>query len=250
MICAPRLLALQRAPAGVLNAWQQQQTFEAAACSSSGSDRASVQQRQQQPHQQQQRGLSSSAAAAAAADGGDASSSSSAPAGPSGAAPPAGWEAFFERRGRKKARPGAWRERMPGRGAEGGRYGVLLRERDPELFERMRLVLGYYEQPENAHLPRPAAPRTAHVNNLQTLFFTRDIDPYYKLSLLSYRCKQTNRDLLTGPLQRTAAALDRLEAQAAAYAPELPDASDAGAGGGSAEGGAQGGSGGGAGGGQ
>jgi hypothetical protein len=131
---------------------------------------------------QQQRGLSSSSAAAAAAAAADSASDASSSGGGPGAspAPPASWEAFFERRGRRKARPGAWRERMPGRGEEGGRYGVVLRERDPALFERMRLVLGYYDQPENTHLPRPAAPSTAHVNNLQTLFFTRDIDPYYK----------------------------------------------------------------------
>jgi hypothetical protein len=69
---------------------------------------------------------------------------------------------------------------MPRKGDGVGRYGVLLRERDPARFERMRLVLGYYDQPENSHLPRPPPVGRVAVNNLQTLFFTRDVDPYYK----------------------------------------------------------------------
>jgi hypothetical protein len=68
---------------------------------------------------------------------------------------------------------------MPRKGVNLGRYGVLLRQHDPERFERMRLVLGYYDLPENAHLRRPPPLRTAMVNNLQTLFFTRDVDAYY-----------------------------------------------------------------------
>lgn len=44
-----------------------------------------------------------------------------------------------------------------------------------------------------------------------------------RLSLLSYRTKQANRELVAGPLGRTEALLDRLEAEAATFAPPLPD---------------------------
>lgn len=90
------------------------------------------------------------------------------------------WKSFFERTGRRKARPGAWRERMPRKGEGIGRYGMLLRERDEARFERMRLILGFYDQPENVHLPRPPPVKSVMINNLQTLFFTGDVDSYYK----------------------------------------------------------------------
>lgn len=60
------------------------------------------------------------------------------------------------------------RERYKARLPAGfGRYGVHLRKRDPQAFERMRLLLGFYDQPENAHLPRPAPPESVTINNLQ-----------------------------------------------------------------------------------
>ncbi len=122
---------------------------------------------------------SPTAAAAADSDASDPTTSTS-----SSKATPDSWQAFFERPGRKKApRPDAWRARMPGGPrptTPRGRYGVLLRERDRARFERMRLVLGFYDQPENAGLKRPPPVEAVSVNNLQTLFFTRDVDPYYK----------------------------------------------------------------------
>lgn len=76
------------------------------------------------------------------------------------------------------------------------RYGPELRERDPAAFERMRLLLGYYDLPANAGQPRPPPPSHAVINNLQALRFTKDVDPYYKLALLSYRGKLENLQLL------------------------------------------------------
>jgi hypothetical protein len=60
----------------------------------------------------------------------------------------------------------------------------------------MRLVLGYYDLPKNAHKPRPPSPSHVVINNIQSLQFTRDVDPYYKLALLSYRSKLENLELL------------------------------------------------------
>jgi hypothetical protein len=76
------------------------------------------------------------------------------------------------------------------------RYGPELRDRDPAAFERMRLVLGYYDLPKNAHKARPPPPSHVTINNIQSLQFTRDVDPYYKLALLSYRSKLENLELL------------------------------------------------------
>jgi hypothetical protein len=60
----------------------------------------------------------------------------------------------------------------------------------------MRLLLGYYDLPANAAKPRPPPPSHVTINNLQALRFTRDVDPYYKLALLSYRSKLENLELL------------------------------------------------------
>lgn len=60
----------------------------------------------------------------------------------------------------------------------------------------MRLVVGYYDLPQNASKPRPPPPTHVTVNNLQALRYTKDVDPYYKLALLSYRSKLENTELV------------------------------------------------------
>jgi hypothetical protein len=47
------------------------------------------------------------------------------------------------------------------------RYGPQLRDIDPAAFEQMRLVLGYYDLPENRSKPRPPLPTHVTINNMQ-----------------------------------------------------------------------------------
>ena len=158
--------------------------------------------------------FSTSSSSSSAAASGDAEASTSGGAADPAAAP-SRWQDFFVPRRAASAnapRPEAWRERLPRKGTGYGRHGVRLRARDAARFERMRLVLGYYDLPENAGLPKPPPPSTATISNLQALFFTDDVDSYYKLALLSYRAKQANRELVAPALEATNALLDRLEA--------------------------------------
>lgn len=60
----------------------------------------------------------------------------------------------------------------------------------------MRLIVGYYDLPENRNKPKPPPPTHVTINNVQTLKFTNDVDPYYKLALLSYRSKLANLEIL------------------------------------------------------
>eukprot|EP00879_Flechtneria_rotunda_P023901 GHRR01025312.1.p1 GENE.GHRR01025312.1~~GHRR01025312.1.p1 ORF type:complete len:218 (+),score=64.30 GHRR01025312.1:192-845(+) len=87
---------------------------------------------------------------------------------------------------------GGYRARLP----RVRKYGAELQDKDPAAFDRMRLVLGYYDLPQNRHKPRPLPPSHVTINNLQTIMFTKDVDPYYKLALLNYRSKLVNMKLL------------------------------------------------------
>eukprot|EP00879_Flechtneria_rotunda_P006236 GHRR01006555.1.p1 GENE.GHRR01006555.1~~GHRR01006555.1.p1 ORF type:complete len:223 (+),score=104.08 GHRR01006555.1:192-860(+) len=89
---------------------------------------------------------------------------------------------------------GGYRARLP----RVRKYGAELQDKDPAAFDRMRLVLGYYDLPQNRHKPRPLPPSHVTINNLQTIMFTKDVDPYYKLALLNYRSKLVNMKLLPG----------------------------------------------------
>jgi hypothetical protein len=107
---------------------------------------------------------------------------------------------------------------------------VLLRARDPARFERMRLVLGYYDPPSLLAGPGgdggsaakkttpPAPPRHATLSLLQTLWFTPDVDPYYKMALLSYRTRPLNR-AVSASLPRAEALLSAVAEEAGAFVP-------------------------------
>eukprot|EP00878_Enallax_costatus_P010862 GHUV01011342.1.p1 GENE.GHUV01011342.1~~GHUV01011342.1.p1 ORF type:complete len:125 (+),score=42.96 GHUV01011342.1:2739-3113(+) len=82
---------------------------------------------------------------------------------------------------------------------------------DPAAFEQMRLIVGYYDLPENRNKPRPTPPTHVTINNLQTLKFTKDVDSYYKLALLSYRSKLANLEILKG-LEKSQAFLQKMSA--------------------------------------
>ena len=47
------------------------------------------------------------------------------------------------------------------------RHGTRLFQLDPAGFERMRLVVGYYDLPQNRHRRRPDPPSHVTVNNMQ-----------------------------------------------------------------------------------
>jgi len=115
---------------------------------------------------------------------------------------------------------------------------VLLRARDPARFERMRLVLGYYDSPSlfggkgasspaaasKTHggpppPPPPPPPRHATLSLLQTLWFTPDVDPYYKMALLSYRTRPLNRAVAEAALPRAEALLAAVAEEAGAFVP-------------------------------
>ncbi|KAF8066178.1 hypothetical protein HT031_002500 [Scenedesmus sp. PABB004] len=75
----------------------------------------------------------------------------------------------------------------------------------------MRLVLGYYDSPAGRGAAPPAPPVSATVNNLQALRWTAEVDPYYRLALLSYRAKLANAELAPA-LAATRSFLDALAA--------------------------------------
>lgn len=77
----------------------------------------------------------------------------------------------------------------------------------------MRVILGYYDQIEEHQLPKKIT-----INNLQTLWLLNSIDPYYKLSLLSYRSKLLNQEL-AGSLRNTNRFLDELAAAQSEFRP-------------------------------
>jgi hypothetical protein len=114
---------------------------------------------------------------------------------------------------RKTRSPDAYKARLP---PGFGRYGSKLLETDPERFERMRVICGFYD-----NVPPSQRPRHVTISNLQTLNFLKDIDPYYKLSLLSYRSKLANQQLM-GPLRSTQAYLNQLAVQQSAFTPIIP----------------------------
>jgi hypothetical protein len=114
---------------------------------------------------------------------------------------------------KRKRKPDAWRARLP---PGTGRYGTKLAKQYPSQFERMRVILGYYDHIEDHQLPKKIT-----ISNLQTLWLLNSIDPYYKLSLLSYRSKLLNQEL-AGPLQNTNRFLDELAAEQSEFRPILP----------------------------
>jgi hypothetical protein len=114
---------------------------------------------------------------------------------------------------RKTRSPDAYKARLP---PGFGRYGSKLLEADPERFERMRVICGFYDNVSPSQRPQHVT-----ISNLQTLNFLKDIDPYYKLSLLSYRSKLANQQLL-GPLRSTQAYLNQLAVQQSAFTPIIP----------------------------
>ena len=114
---------------------------------------------------------------------------------------------------KRKRKPDAWRTRLP---AGAGRYGTKLSQQRPDQFERMRVILGYYDQIEHHQLPKQIT-----INNLQTLCLLDSIDPYYKLSLLSYRSKLLNQEL-AAPLQNTNRFLDELAVAQSEFRPIIP----------------------------
>lgn len=114
---------------------------------------------------------------------------------------------------RKTRSPDAYKARLP---PGFGRYGSKLLETDPERFERMRVICGFYDTVSPSQRPRHVT-----ISNLQTLNFLKDIDPYYKLSLLSYRSKLANQQLM-GPLRSTQAYLNQLAVQQSAFTPIIP----------------------------
>eukprot|EP00877_Chromochloris_zofingiensis_P004612 jgi/Chrzof1/14151/Cz08g27020.t1 len=121
-------------------------------------------------------------------------------------------------RKRKPYNPDAWKSRIP-KGQ--GRLGVKLKEQDPERFEQMRLLLGFYDMPENSHLPKPPPPKSVTISNLQTMWFTDEVDPYYKLSLLSYRAKELNKSVMSIN-NKSAWLLHKLATQQADFVPAIP----------------------------
>eukprot|EP00775_Hariotina_reticulata_P005613 gene5613-5851_t len=82
----------------------------------------------------------------------------------------------------------------------------------------MRLVLGYYDLPQNHSKPRPPAPTHVTINNMQTLKYTHDVDPYYQLALLSYRSKLENARIAQ-TLTRTRSFLQQLSVAALDFTP-------------------------------
>jgi hypothetical protein len=74
------------------------------------------------------------------------------------------------------------------------KHGIKLRGDDQEAFERMRVLLGYYEQPpfRNKQAGRKISKVT--ISNLQTLRYM-GFDPSYKFAMLRYKMNTLNREL-------------------------------------------------------
>jgi hypothetical protein len=86
----------------------------------------------------------------------------------------------------------------------------------------MRLITGFYDMPENAHLPKPPPPDSVTISNLQSLRHLEDVDAYYRLALLSYRTKDLNQQVEAG-LAATRAFLAAASEAQGEFVPATPE---------------------------
>lgn len=73
------------------------------------------------------------------------------------------------------------------------KHGAKLRQDNPEAFERMRVLLGYYDLPQNRFKKHGKIDKV-YISNLQTLRYL-GFDPTFKTELIRYKTSTLNREL-------------------------------------------------------
>lgn len=127
-------------------------------------------------------------------------------------------KAGAEAKPKKVQKPDGWTSRVS---PKTGRYATKLKEIDPDKFERMRILLGYYDLPENQHRRGSLPPiKSVTISNLQAIKFL-DLPHEFKLALLSYRASIINEQIAK-PLEKTKEFLKSQAVQGMEFVPSIP----------------------------